>query len=547
MLVICFLFTCLSSGPVTSWPTFEPILGNLGVLGSTSNQTSAKLDEVYSIGQGAVLLFGIPMGMLYDLYGPTVVAFIGGLVSVIGLCSMAISIENPEYNWWLFWAYPLSVGGGGLASYSILGFVWLLPKNQTFVASLNGASLALSDSLALIGVYLVRKAVCSLSSFFYILAAMSAVSVVIIMLVAPSFQENKIHFFLATNNPSTYGGNSDENEVTDDDSSSNGNFCDAVSNVWKQLVKTKQVILLFPGAFILMQMNLSIFYFSAFYPTIVMYDYYNCIFDEKDAVSLVNLFPVVFGILGGIAGVASGYVCDKIGLVKYMQGYILLAITCAVFQVIPTYRSQVIWVLLWTIFASAFLPIYMGFAQRYAPYDIFGSFSGVMSTFMPIAQMAFGSPINQLMKRLYPYLDGCRRFTIPFNVLNTLAILSTLSIIYWWWKFPPPKQGSIIWGEDGSLIVLPQNDANKSKNDQHEEDEQPLETPVGEGEGFLWGNLEDRGSEISRTSSHNIDDMDRQSIISQSYVNDVNDVEVRSEVSWSEISSIKSVHEEISF
>ena len=48
-LIAVLFFTCLSSGPVTSWPTFEPILGQLGVLGSTPNQTSPQLDQVYAL------------------------------------------------------------------------------------------------------------------------------------------------------------------------------------------------------------------------------------------------------------------------------------------------------------------------------------------------------------------------------------------------------------------------------------------------------------------------------------------------------------------
>ena len=134
-LIAVLFFTCLSSGPVTSWPTFEPILGQLGVLGSTPNQTSAQLDQVYAIGQGTVLLLGIPMGILYDHQGPKMTAFVGGLLSCLGLCSMAFSITNKSYNWWLYWAYPVSVGGGGLCSYSILGFIWLHPQRQTLVGA----------------------------------------------------------------------------------------------------------------------------------------------------------------------------------------------------------------------------------------------------------------------------------------------------------------------------------------------------------------------------------------------------------------------------
>ena len=37
--LVCFA-ACLACGPVTSFPTFEPMLCKLGVLGSTHNATS---------------------------------------------------------------------------------------------------------------------------------------------------------------------------------------------------------------------------------------------------------------------------------------------------------------------------------------------------------------------------------------------------------------------------------------------------------------------------------------------------------------------------
>ena len=61
--LVCFA-ACLACGPVTSFPTFEPMLCKLGVLGSTHNatsdtsQTSPQLDLVYNMGQGTVLVLG---------------------------------------------------------------------------------------------------------------------------------------------------------------------------------------------------------------------------------------------------------------------------------------------------------------------------------------------------------------------------------------------------------------------------------------------------------------------------------------------------------
>ena len=456
-LIAVLFFTCLSSGPVTSWPTFEPILGKLGVLGSTPNQTSAQLDQVYAIGQGTVLLLGIPMGVLYDQQGPKTTAFIGGLLSCIGLCSMAISITNKSYNWWLYWAYPVSVGGGGLCSYSILGFIWLHPERQTLVGSLNGASLAISDSLALVGVYLVHQSICTLSTFFYVLAFVSCISVLAIIILSPSWQQNADHFQIANtciDNDENINTTTTNNNTNNEDKTTT---CSTFKNIWKTITKSKDVVVLFPGACALMQLCLTLFYFSAFYPSIVMYDYFECILNSKDAISLVNLFPVIYGILGAAATIMSGYLCDRIGIVKYMQSYVFLTIICAVLSVMSSYASKVAWLVVWTLFASAFLPFYMRFAQRYAPFEIFGTFMGCMSTFMPLLQMICGSTVNQAMKSIYPNAKDSRRYTVPFTILNVLTIVSILSIIVYWHYKPPPEQGTVVSNENGELVVLRQS------------------------------------------------------------------------------------------
>ena len=148
MLALVFCLSCLAGGPVTSWPTFEPMLGELGVLGSTRNHSSAALTEAYNLGQGIVLSVGLPMGLLYDVLGPSAVTALGGVCSGGGLALMALSISAPRFNALLFFAYPLAVAGGGLVTYSLLGFLWLFPAQQSFVGSLNTASLAISDALA---------------------------------------------------------------------------------------------------------------------------------------------------------------------------------------------------------------------------------------------------------------------------------------------------------------------------------------------------------------------------------------------------------------
>ena len=138
------------------------------------------------------------------------------------------------------------VGGGGLCSYSILGFIWLHPKRQTLVGSLNGASLSISDSLALVGVYLVHQSICTLSTFFYVLAFVSCISVLAIIILSPSWQQNADHFQIAN----TCIDNDENINTTNNNNTNNEDkttTCSTFKNIWKTIIKSKDVVVLFPG------------------------------------------------------------------------------------------------------------------------------------------------------------------------------------------------------------------------------------------------------------------------------------------------------------
>ena len=154
LLAVGFVLCGVVSGPVQSWPTFEPILGAHGVLGSDVNHTSTQLDDVYSLGTAAGMLLSIPMGVLYDACGGRVVFLTGGLAASLGLCGTALAISHRALNWMLFISYPLAVSGGYLTAYGLFDWMLLLPKHQMLVGSLIGASMAASDSLALVGIAL---------------------------------------------------------------------------------------------------------------------------------------------------------------------------------------------------------------------------------------------------------------------------------------------------------------------------------------------------------------------------------------------------------
>ena len=447
-LAIVFVGSCFASGPVTSWPTFEPLLGKYHVLGSTVNMTSPALSEVYVLGQGMLSVLGLPMGVVYDTIGPDKTAALGGTLSVIGLVSMAFCITRPEYNWWLYWAYPVTVGGGGFCSYSVLGFMWLMPKHQTLIGSLLGASYSVSDAFALVGVGLIAGSVLTLPQFFYWLGAVGGLSGLLCWALSPNFHENKIFFLVA--NKDLLSAN--QSKQTDDSKSGCLNNC---RNLLDLVKKSRHVFWLHPAIISLVQVQLCIFYLAAMYPSLDMYDYFVTILGTENATGLVDTLPVVYGSFGTIFTLFSGWLCDRIGLVHYMHAVVWLQVGVAVCVMIPAYYAQLVWLVSWSILQQSFIVIYMRFAARYAPFELFGTFMGCMSTFMALPQMIFGTSIQNLFKALYPDNTDPRRYTVIFLILNVLTVLSLLSLLYHWRFNPPPAAGSVVitTDKDGAFRV----------------------------------------------------------------------------------------------
>lgn len=490
MLASVFVLTCFASGPVTSWPTFEPILGDLGVLGSTRNHSSDAMNEVYNIGQGIVLVFGLPMGLMYDVVGPSMVTAVGGLFSGCGLLGMALSISAPRFNNLLFFTYPLAVAGGGLVSYSIFGFIWLFPSNQTFVGSLNTASLAVSDASALLGVYMHNRFGLHLVTFFVALAIVSAASACMAYLITPSREENRIHFILANNregNFATYDSVSatdsdpdfptstnakdtnysyDSDEVDRTCSSTMSRTCMLVKNCWK-------VVALHPVATTLIQIQLCLFYFAAMYPVLDMYNFWVATCGENDAIKLVNVFPVIYGTLGAVFNVIGGHICDRVGLERFVCICTAFQIASSVLVVTGSnFIGQLSWLLVWMVYVNMYSVIFLRYAARYAPFELFGTYMGVLTTIMALPQLMLGNALSILMGHLYPNKSSSAQYTVAFSVLNVLACISTLAMLGWWWRHPPPEPGYVTLNEVGDVVLRcmdnePEGTGNKDVQDGH--------------------------------------------------------------------------------
>ena len=482
-----FLLCCIASGPLNSWVTIEPLLGELHVLNSTYNHSSSALNEVQVIGFSFGSLLSIPLGLSYDIFGPRASAAMGALFAALGTLCMAIAISNAKFNWILFIAYPMASLGGSMNSMAILGYQWLMPQRQNLVNSMYGASLAISDTIAILGVSIINSGAITLQTFFFIIAGVSMVVAILTYLGAPSKAENSLHYLLVVEGTaererekSNYDSidattekcdimlhdsvkNSDSNIV---DSKSEtisrikeaaikaGNtstFREVCKQSWIGISGTAKIFKHFPVPLILSQLFICMIYWSAFYPMASMYNYYVMLLGVNDAVVLVDAFSVIYGVTGSILTIFAGWLCDKVGLVKFLRYTVCLLILTASLQMVPIFSVQLLWIFLWTMCFNLFLIIYVRLSMHYAPMEYFGTFQGVLGTCMVVPQLLGSGALRTYLTKRYG--NSVEQYTYAYVPLNIITIIVGIALSIYWIKYPPPKVGEVVEGENGKIYA----------------------------------------------------------------------------------------------
>ena len=483
--VLIFILSCLASGPLNAWVTLEPLLGDLHVLGSTPNHASAALNEVQVMGFSFGSLFSIPLGLIYDIYGPRALSTGGALAASAGSVFMALAISQKKYNWILFWAYPLTSVGGSMSSMSILGWQWMLPNHQNFISSLYSASLAVSDTLAILGVVLIKSKFLTLQQFFFAVGGVSLISAIGCYLIVPSKTENSMHFAIVQNEiqkiesgertqPINNAGKDNQHHPIGDeeilllkqsvDESKKVTSCNSTcKSLTRSILGLRKVISKFPVPILLSQAFICMIYWSVFYPMASMFNFYVLTLGEKDAVLLVSLFSAIYGITGGLCSVFAGKLCDKIGVVTFQRYTLVLFLITSVLQVIPSFTAQIIWIIFWTLSFNVLLIIYFRMAMHYAPMELFGAFQGMFGTFMVVPQLLFSGILREYMTSTFP--NDPRQYFYPYVILNVTTLILAICLCIYWWRYPPPNVGRVIYTKSGKICFL----------DEDEEDEDDQE------------------------------------------------------------------------
>ena len=504
-LLLAFVLIGLVSGPVQSWPTFEPLLGARGVLGSTRNSTSVALDQVYSIGSSIGIGLSIPCGIAYDSFGGRFAFGVGAVSAAVGLAGTALAIMSPALNWMLFWSYPTAVAGGYFTAYALMDWIWLLPRHRMLVGGLIGASVAASDSLSLVGIALNECCGVSLPQFFLGLSALAlacgflgvlttpskattdraaaqgeaAAASAAAAVVAPPASDAEAPLLGVNGSgsgdrdasratgalaPATMGAVTDDASAvrkSDDVGSTTASSgtalrrcCDGLNATGHLLRKCAGVVRLFPLEVLALTICVQLVWFSFIYSSRTMLDNFTDLFGRDSAGDLLDLFALVTGIEGVIVSIAAGWVMDRIGMRLYTYVLLVIQVASMVLQVIPLYNVQIAWLVVWLLNMSTLSVWYLQFALHYAPPSVFATLQGTIAALMVIPQLVLGSPLDDAARALFPAPHSRQRFVVPYLVLNGATVLSTVFLALLWCVRPPPSVGRVAIDPLSGKVVL---------------------------------------------------------------------------------------------
>jgi len=449
MLMLFSIVNSVASGPMTMFPALEPIFIQEKVFEGPSQM--GQLSTVYSITMGVIMSSMLPIGIIYDSYGPRWVAVVGTILFAVCSTGIGISLRIQSLNWMLYFFYPVGLMFGYGKSFGAYGYQWLLPDSQNTVNSVIAATQALSDMLVLVCVWLYDDYGVQLWTYFWWLAVLSVLTAILNNVIVPSRREHieyavAVISFKAASDPG-YGseGSHDFEQAVDDGPA----IKTSGWRWWDNAKGTCKTFQNYPVEHILFISGCCGMYMFSWYPTMQMYPFYVGMFGAAEATTLVDEFAVIYGILGSLGTLFAGRVLDWIGLKKALFATSILNMVALAALWTPTVPSQLFFQVFLTLSLSMFQIFVQRFCMVYAPVQLFGTYSGVIMLIMGLFQMvcsAVASLVKSHVANLsvadQDYLEVVfvRTLSTAFCAL-TLALFAML-IVYWQW-FPPPHVGTV--------------------------------------------------------------------------------------------------------
>lgn len=437
-LAITAVGCAVASGPVSAWPTILPLLISEHLFDGPQQQ--AQFDACYGLSMVMMLAIGLPAGWLFDRLGGRWCGVAGALIAAVGLAGMAAATRYAKggSSSLMFIAYPLCMGGGMLNTYSLYSFLWFLPEHQSFVTGVAGGVMTLSDMFALVAVWLHNAFGFSIVPFFLGLSIAAAVVAVVSALVVPEH-----HVTMATAAVVMSGRSVDDVTETDvaneiakqsDRSEARAGICSPDGPIRRSCEVMRRHL----AASMLIMVFSCVYFQSLNTPTMDMLFYYKTIFDTETSNDLVDVYALLYGGGGFVCSMYGGALCDKLGLARFIALISVVVMITTLSLLVRSYTAQIMAQLSIVFGMSLYTIVVTRFSMHYCPPELFGSFTGVLFTYIGL-MMGASAAANAALVALLP---KNLQYSAPFVFFGLTAAALGLHLSWWWSRNPPPNEGA---------------------------------------------------------------------------------------------------------
>lgn len=421
--LLAYLSCVLCSGPLTSFPTLQPLFVSSGTFSYFCSEGETKctvqntiLSTIYTVSVG--LSFGcfFIAGYFYDAFGARTAAVVGAFSVSLSLYLIALSTSTEALNWMLFLAFPLGDFSGLLNSVALYGFMWHFPHNHGFIIGLSNSSYQLSGLLGGIISLLVKRADFSLPIAFALISLASLFGCFLALVCLPSLgeynemAEKQLGFVNTSGKKST------------------------LLESWKKLMKLLNknfwehflAILAILCAWILV-----------FYVVAILFPFYTVLFIETPAAAddLAELFSYIYAVLGVVGAPFLGILIDFVGLKAYwsVQQMILTCSMCIIW--IPSFSVQILFMFGFLLVLTS-LPNYLDrWVLLYSTPDLVGLFVSLIVGLGGISQLVINLVLPLMFKQIF---STAWQYYLPFIILTCASILTSILHLFLLFRLPPP-------------------------------------------------------------------------------------------------------------
>ena len=375
----------------------------------------------------------------------------GALGTSVGLFLISLACMYPDqYSWLMFIGYPLTLSAGFLNSNCIYSFNWLLPDSQNFISGMYGGTMALSDMLAIVAVWLHDSYELSISSFFFIMSVLCAISSVVYMFFVPDqeYVAQCAQEIMIGLQRSKYGDGTTDGELSQLQEIRTTDPSPSVDDsVFQKISKSFEVLCKMPTISMLVTAFSSAYCLSIMLPTQNMFYYYEAIWPgtmgTHIVINLVNMFAIIYGCGGFFSSILGGKLCDSIGIMNFTIIVALSSLITSICLLVETQWSQIAAQVVITFGSNLYSIVILRYCVLYAPQELFGTISGLIFLFVSILLGVGYVVVFFISDILEVYGVTFGEFQGPFVIVGVVSAALGLLLALYWIRNPPPVFSSI--------------------------------------------------------------------------------------------------------